>query len=80
MQMLLQPKQPNSCEFLYVNINWDQLIFDADLLILILVCALAPAVCVALGNPAFLCLNEAWLSRCSPHPQAEPAAITASER
>lgn len=46
MHVLVQPKEPNSPEFLYVNINWDQLIFDADLLVLILVCALAPAVCV----------------------------------
>lgn len=57
MQVLVQPKQPNNSEFLYVNINWDQLIFDADLLILISVWALAPAVHVALGKPVFLCLN-----------------------
>lgn len=46
MQMLVLPKEPNSLEFLYVNINWDQLFFDADRLVLILVCALAPALCV----------------------------------
>lgn len=54
MQVLVHPKQPNNSEFLYANINWDQLIFDADLLVLISVWALAPAVHVALGKPVFV--------------------------
>lgn len=41
--------QPNNCGFLQGNINWDQLIFDRDL-VLTLVWALASAVCMALGH------------------------------